>query len=307
MKISYGQQLDITDLKGITISLFLFANNHEKRALTCYKDLNQKANIVKSIGLCFNSTFLSKNSQDEITYTEIQSHEKIKELLNKELSLLNEAEINIAIDYSCMTKPWYYTIIIYLQQKKLSFKSINCYFIYTPSKFSEPLEPKPNTEIGPLPGKYIVPTDKPKALLVGLGYEKNKAEGIIDHLDPKIFYLLYSKPALDNKFVQKIEENNIDLLKTNKDKVVVFPLEDLVALEKELTSLYFLLREEYNIVIAPLGPKPFALISMILSVRYKDIDIWRVGSGSDINEYNREPIGDGQFIISKIKFSNESN
>jgi len=59
---------------------------------------------------------------------------------------------------------------------------------------------------------------------------------------------------------------------------------------------------KYSIIIAPLGPKPFTFISMLLSVKYKNIDIWRVGSGQNINEYKRQPINSETFIISEVEF-----
>ena len=85
---------------------------------------------------------------------------------------------------------------------------------------------------------------------------------------------------------------------------ITFQLDDMLSLERELTSLYYLLREEYSIIIAPLGPKPFTFISMLMTIKFRDIDIWRVGSGSDINKYTREPIDKDTFIISEIVFEN---
>jgi hypothetical protein len=43
-------------------------------------------------------------------------------------------------------------------------------------------------------------------------------------------------------------------------------------------------------------------MSMLLSIKHREIDLWRVGSGTDINEYNREPINNGTFIISEVLF-----
>ena len=74
-------------------------------------------------------------------------------------------------------------------------------------------------------------------------------------------------------------------------------------LERQLTSLYYLLKDDYSIIIAPLGPKPFTFISMLLSVKFPDIDIWRVGSGSDINKYKREPIDEKTFVINEVVFN----
>jgi hypothetical protein len=43
---------------------------------------------------------------------------------------------------------------------------------------------------------------------------------------------------------------------------------------------------------------------MLIAAIYKDIDIWRVGSGFDINSYDREPFEDKRLIINKVVFEN---
>ena len=154
-----------------------------------------------------------------------------------------------------MTKPWYYSIILFLSKKNLPFKRINIYFSYTPSKYSPPQEPKPNSEIIPLPGKYIVPTNKPKALIVCLGYEQQKAEGIIEHLDPKILYLFYTKPAFDDRFVTTLEKNNHTIINDPTNIVKTYKFDDLLSLERQLTAIYERIKHDYSIIFAPLGPK----------------------------------------------------
>lgn len=300
MEIKYGKQITADELVDKNISLFLFAGNHEKRVFNAYEKLNSQNQINKTLVLCYDDSF-SSEGHGHIECQVIKFHQEISAILDSKLQDSQENdEITIVIDYSCMTKSWYYTIILYLKKKQLDFQKVTVYFVYTPSKYSDPLTPKPNTEIAPLPGKYVVPTDKPKALIVCLGYEQNKAEGIIEHLDPKECYLMYSKPALDADFVDKIESNNSEVLKNRP--TITFPLDDLLTLERELTSLYYLLKDQYSVIIAPLGPKPFTFISMLMSIKYPDIDIWRVGSGSDINEYEREAISKDLFIISKVVF-----
>lgn len=301
MKINYGKQVDINDIENYNIDLFLLAQNHEERAFTAFEYVSEKVDLKQIVALSYIELF---KDVDKIKSIYIESHIKIIEVLDQFLLTSTSDTFNLVVDYSCMTKSWYYTIILYLNQKHLHQKDINVFFVYTPSKYSKPLAPKPNTEIAPLPGKYVVPTDKPKALIVCLGYEQNKAQGIIEHLDPKISYILYSKPAIDDAFVKSIEENNKELLEQSEN-VITFPLEDLIMIERELVSLYFLLKKDYSIIIAPLGPKPFAFMAMLLSIKYEEIDIWRVGSGSDINEYRRSPIASNKFIVSFVNFNED--
>jgi hypothetical protein len=303
MKIAYGEQIEINKLNDKKFDVFILGGNHEGRVCTAYNEISKVNTVEKAIMFCYSDSF--KCRKKEIITKYIESQEQIFDILDSVvLNTDDRQEINIFIDYSCMTKYWYYSIIMYLANKDIALQRINAYFGYTPSKYSAPQKPKPNSEIAPLPGKYIIPTDKPKALIVCLGYEQNKAEGIINHLDPKCVYIFYTKPALDERFVSTLEKNNKNVLtEFDKGKIITYPFDDLLYLERQLTAIYFLLKDEYSIIIAPLGPKPFTLVSMLMSVRYSDIDIWRVGSGSDINEYSRKPI-ENKFIITEVVFTN---
>lgn len=301
MKIEKRKEILMNEIEGELFDLFIFANNIEKRKLTAYDNLIQKNRINKVIALSY-----PESEIEEISFAEnhiIKDHEEILALIDLFISNSDKTLVNICIDYSCMTKSWYYSILLYFSNKEINLDKVKMLFIYTPSVYSKPLKPKPNTDIQPLPGKYIIPNNKPKALIVCLGYEQNKAQGIIDQLDPKITYVFYSKPALDEAFVKKIEKNNKSVIEENKN-IITFPIDSLLFIENELVSLYHMLKDEYNIIIAPLGPKPFTFVAMLLSAVYPDIDIWRVGSGFDINEYEREPFITNKFVICELLFSN---
>jgi hypothetical protein len=302
MVIKYGKQIELELIENIDIDLFLFANNFEERKLSAYTGIVKHTKIIKTIALCYIQDEVK--AVENIEYALVENHNSIIEILNKEFLGTVKEEFVVFVDYSCMTKSWYYSIILYLANKELSLRTIKCYFSYTPSKYSEPLKPKPNTEISPLPNKYNVSNNKPKALIVGLGYEENKAQGIIDQLDPAITFLFYTDPAIEERFVSSVKENNASILEYYSDNTIAYPFNDLLFLERELTYLYNRLKEKYNIIIAPLGPKPFTFVSMMMSIVHPEIEIWRVGSGSDINEYPREAFDQKSFIVSEVIFDN---
>jgi hypothetical protein len=303
MDIQYGRQIDINDVEGLKIDLFLLGGNHEKRVLTFFNRINDKAKISRSIMLCFKVDF--KPLPEKFEHIHIKNCNEIYSLLDDIFDDFMGNSFTMLVDYSCMTKPWYYSIILFLSKKTLNPRSIRVIFTYTPSKYSPPLTPKPNSDISPLPGKYVLPTDKPKALIVCLGYEQNKAEGIIEHLDPKACYIFYTKPSLDPLFSEMVEKNNKNIISERRNHVTTYSFNDLWSLERSLNALYQILKQHYSIIIAPLGPKPFALVSMIMAAKYTEIDIWRVGSGYDINEYDRKPLDGDHYIINEVLFSTQ--
>lgn len=301
MEIKYGKQIDISEIKGETIDLFILGGNHEKRVLTLFDKVKDIIEIKKTIMFRFKDDFTPSSGNFELQT--IKDCNEIYSILDRVFEDHIDRSFTLLVDYSCMTKPWYYSIILFLSKRTLKQENIRVMFAYTPSKYSEPLLPKPNSDIAPLPGKYVIPTDKPKALIVCLGYEQNKAEGIIEHLDPKFCHIFYTKPSLDPLFSKKVEENNKSIIEERKKHVSTYAFDDLLSLERSLNALYQTLKTDYSIIIAPLGPKPFALVSMVMAAKYPEIDIWRVGSGYDINEYDREPLNDNNFIINDIYFS----
>lgn len=298
MNLKFGEQISYSDIEKLDcIDLVIYTKNHELRSTYFVEKLKVKGQNFKTISFLYKS----KNRFGKDEYF-IDTNYKIIDLLDQFFNEIDKRKktINIIVDYSCMTKSWYYLILQYILNKELIIDELNIFFVYTPAYFIKPKSPKHNSEIGPLPGKIIIPNNKPNALIVCLGYEENKAEGIIDHLDPKVYFLLYSSPTLDTRFEEILEENNKTVLNSTTN-IIKFPFTDLLFIERELTSLYHYLKGDYNIIIAPLGPKPFTLTAMLLSVKYPEIDIWRVGSGTDINEYKQPPIL-GKEIIMKVNF-----
>lgn len=302
MYIQYGKQISTSSIEGRNIDLFLVGVNHEKRALTFYNELKKIVTIKRTIMFRYKSDFIA--STENFEQHIIQDFKQVYSILDDVFKSHSKNNFTLLVDYSCMTKSWYYSIILYLSRSKLKQIGVNVIFAYTPSKYSAPLSPKPNSEISPLPGKFIIPTDKPKALIVCLGYEKNKAEGIIEHLDPKYCHIYYTKPALDPIFTKTVEENNESILLDRSNEITTYKFDDLISLERSLSILCDILKKDYSIIIAPLGPKPFSLVSMLLAAKYQYIDIWRVGSGQEINEYDRVPLNTTSFIINEVVFSN---
>ncbi|WP_031426974.1 hypothetical protein [Flavimarina sp. Hel_I_48] len=303
MEIDYAHQIDFEDLTSINFDIVIIAKNHEARWDYLVNSLSKSLKLGNSrnIILSYDQNDNFKKKHFEVYSPHSDNIKDLIKILENEFSKVNKKEIKVLVDYSCMTKTWYYTIMLFIKQRNLNFEEISVFFSYTPSQFSKPKKPKHNLKIEPLPGKYRIPNDKPKALIVCLGYEEKKAEGIIDYLDPKETIIIYSKPAIDENFVEQIESSNKSLISKFKS-VNTFDMSNLKSIEEILQSLFLTLNKDFSVIIAPLGPKPFTFVAMLLSLKYENIDIWRVSSGSNINIYKRKPI-ENTFIISKVVFN----
>lgn len=308
MNFTFAKQIRDQDLVSHNFDLLIMAISHEERYDYLISNYKVFYNRLAILTYDYNEKLKKRNSDATTTYYSVADTKYLDimiDLLDTELKLIDKKEeVKILVDYSCMTKTWYYTIMSYFITKDLSNKNIKVVFSYTPSEYISPQNPKYNAVIEPIPGRFRMPSiDKPKALIVGLGYESKKAEGIIEYLDPKITYLMYSKPTLDERFYTAIEKNNQGILERLSNNILTFPVDNLYLIEKMLTTLYNSLHSEYNIVIAPLGPKPFTFVSMLMSMKYEDIDVWRVHSATDFNRYSRKPLPKTELIICEVNYT----
>ncbi|MDC6362558.1 MULTISPECIES: hypothetical protein [Flavobacteriaceae] len=317
MKIKYAEQITLTNIEKDEYDLIIASSGYESRA-TCLVEKLKNQSKSRKIYIGFKERKEEKQRKindgkflelgfvkHDIEAGEGNFEDIIGILDNIFTDFLKRKELNVFVDYSCMTKVWYSTIINYFSFKHSVLESLQISFGYTPAKYSKPKEPMPNQYMGPIPGVYrISASNKPIVLVIGLGYEKYRAKGLVEHIDPEKTFVFYSKPAFDEKYVTDIEQNNSDLLvNLDSQNIHCHPVNDLISTESQLTSLYHALRDDYKIILAPQGPKPFALLCILLAHRYPDIDIWRVSAGGSRKVYDREPsLLDP--IICKVVFEN---
>lgn len=119
-----------------------------------------------------------------------------------------------------------------------------------------------------------------------------------------ILYLLFQGMRADvHIWLNGLNFRLID--KLHRNRVFSYAIRDLKKIDSLLTNLCLNLRLNYKIILAPLGPKPFALCCLILSARYPDIEVWRVSAGSSESVYNREPFGEP--LIYRVDFGLEED
>jgi hypothetical protein len=101
------------------------------------------------------------------------------------------------------------------------------------------------------------------------------------YLEADETYAFYSDPA-PFEYAQTVENNNSTLIRMlGRDHVFTYPAADLIGTDVKLSSLCFGLARQYRVILAPLGPKPFCLLCLLLATRNPDeFDVWRVGSGT---------------------------
>jgi hypothetical protein len=233
------------------------------------------------------------------------SADLLKHCIKDTLSQIDRSSVNLLIDYSCMTKTWYAGILRTLATGDFKQDKIRVAFSYSCSRFSMPSAPTPNRYMEPVPGYFHLDLpDKKSALVLGLGYEAERAAGLVEYVEPAETYAFYTDPAIDHLFPDTVKKNNSELLKRlGPDRIFTYSMTDIATPSTLLSSLCFGLAKSHRIILAPLGPKPFALLCFLLALRNPRFDVWRVSSGEGGGTPERPPAD--QTIIADVLFQKE--
>ena len=194
----------------------------------------------------------------------IQTSIKCKEIMDSFCLIHKKESIDILIDYSAMPKIWYQALINYFLDIEDSFTNVKLWFSYAPSEYTKSTSATSN--------KYFdaeipsIKKDRNVVLLVGLGYEKGNSEELAKLVNAKTTFVYYSDPAIDERFVKDVLENNKALLQhIDQHNIISYPIQDLNSINESLTSLCVNLRVDNQVILAPVGPKPFTLMCFILA------------------------------------------
>lgn len=301
MNISRIRQVNINALGENTVDAVIVASGYESRA-TNFAQKIETLDCKRRFALSFTDRkVLAREANDR--YFSHQGFEAIKAhgntgaetnlLLEQIVSKSSKDKLTLAIDYSCMTRNWYATILTYFARFDDNLNEITLYFAYSPSYFVKPFPTTPNAVMGPVDGFSAMDLpSKPNALIMGLGYEYERALGLTECVEATALFAFYTDPAAEPRYTELLFKNNKRLIdRLGKHLLFPYPFDDLRATDAMLSSLCLGLRSKYRIILAPLGPKPFSLLCLLLALRYPGIDVWRVSAGVEDKPIDRKPTG----------------
>ncbi|MFP4366841.1 MAG: hypothetical protein ACLFQA_07080 [Bacteroidales bacterium] len=317
MDLIFAHQIGFDHLKDKYFNYFITASGYENRCTYLIDSIEIEAGNRITLAFDDKKDILFREKNDKRFYDE--GFNFIEESANKKdrvTLLLDEIfeshieteKISILIDYSCMSKIWYAGMLEYFISKELSINNLEVYFSYTSAVFSEPVNPEGKVMLNSPNGLLSanIQSEKPLALILGLGYERFLTREIIDSINYKIIYVFYSDPAFDSRYADRVTKNNRQILRClPEEHIYRYPVEDFKETDSLLTSLTMKLRLNYRVSILPAGPKPFTLSSLLLAARYPDIEVWSIDSGHAPAAYNRNPAGAP--MVCKVLFSNDED
>jgi hypothetical protein len=169
-------------------------------------------------------------------------------------------------------------------------------FGYSPAAFVEPrTDVVPNVAIGPVSpffAGWARDPDLPVSLILGLGYEPDRALGAVEYLEPSDVVALFPH-SHESAYDQALRSANDQLIQQiGVRQVIGYEVEDPNATLALLASTIANLRRRSSVLILPSGPKILVLLSLLLACIDRDVAVWRVSAGVDEPPIDRKPTGE---------------
>ena len=193
-----------------------------------------------------------------------------------------ESSRSIAFDISSMTRAWHGAIIRQLRTAEAAGE-METFFTYVPAEFKPPsLHVPPNEIVAPVDGFSSLATPNlPIAAVIGLGYERERALGLQQFLDPELTLLMVPNSGGADPYYAELSRNNRGLLdRTDPKWIFEYDLAEPSAAFSTLASVVAGLRESYRVVLTSLGPKIFGILCFLLATKFEDVSVWRVSAGA---------------------------
>ena len=127
----------------------------------------------------------------------------------------------------------------------------------------------------------------PLDIIVGLGYEKGKALGAVEYLEPRNQWI-FVPHSPEIKYLIEVREHNNNLILENSDHVIDYQVLNPVDTFYSLRSLVFGLRQSTRQILLPFGPKIFFAVSLLLALVTDELAIWHV-TGETLEHTARRP------------------
>jgi len=260
----------ISTVNNESDDIFICAGSPEER---CLGSIRKLENSYKAKNI-FVLKYSHKNEQRETHLNEMRGILKrvgpIKEFLIDEeapIPIINEiieginAHKNpkVTIDITTLIK-WHLLILL----KALDLRGLldKCRFIYTePEEYiTELFQPLSFgiKEIFPIPlfsGNFEFAKDC--LLVIMLGYEGDRAMGLLENIDPTECLLLVPKPAYHPEWEGRTEEMNKEIINiVGKSNIEYIDSRNPVLVAEVLKSILSKRCSKYNCLISPMGTKP---------------------------------------------------
>jgi hypothetical protein len=181
---------------------------------------------------------------------------------------------------------------------------LEVFFAYALAEFDQPDgKPAPIRDIGPVSPRFAgwtLDPELPTSLIVGLGYEQDRAMGAVEFLEPAGVWALLPRSSI-SAYSSALQRANRAFLRDVKSRQqLLYSVEDPNATFALLNSLVLHLAGRTNVILLPSGPKILALLSLLTSLLHNGVGVWRVSAGANERPIDRK--ASGTTVVVRARF-----
>jgi hypothetical protein len=199
----------------------------------------------------------------------------------------------IAIDISCMSRPTMaaaFQAVLESAEQRPVWMDV----LYVVAEFTAPpnILP-PNEDIRPINDWFAGwPTNATAStsLVVGLGYERDKASGASEYFDAGETWVFVPQSAI-GAYEAAVVGNNEDLLARarRRNHVTTYRVEHPTETFGLLAGAVSRIVPKMNPVLLPFGPKIFFALSLLVAAIYREVGVWHVTGDSNLPDTPHQP------------------
>ena len=223
--------------------------------------------------------------------------ESLKEIVLSMFDVANarlDRSVSCYIDVSAIHRTWLAQILYRLRYLVEQDVTIRLTLGYCLAKYTAPSTQAmpPNRRVSPvhfaLAGWPRSP-GMPVHVLVGLGYERGKALGAVEYIQPAQ-WKLFVPESPEKRFVNQVEVQNQELLEgTPRGDVFGYNVLDPAGQYVMLHSMLKGMVADTKPVLLPFGPKIFFAVSVILGLQFPEVSVWHVSGEEQAEPDQKRP------------------
>src|SRR5580765_2280283 len=205
----------------------------------------------------------------------------LEELIGMSQSHDDVREFHLYVDVSAFPRRMLARLLNAICQEVLNGLHIRLTLGYRLAMFSKPKDDDapPNRRVAPvhpnMAGWPRLP-GLPVHLVVGLGYERGKALGAVEYIQPA-YLSLFTPESPEPKFAEQVSMRNKELLEgTQEESIYAYEVLDPAAQFFQLASMLASMRIDAKPVLLPFGPKIFFAMCALLSFSFSEVAVWHV-------------------------------
>lgn len=185
----------------------------------------------------------------------------------------------VLVDVSCLSRMEMGGVFAVLKEAaqliEISLSIGYCLARYTPPPEAHNPSNRRVSPVHPMFSGWTAAPHRPVDVVVSLGYEKGKALGAVEYLEPNRRWI-FVPHSPEIKFIKAVRAHNRELISISGgvliDYQVLQPRETYFSLLSLVTGLLSNARP----VLLPFGPKIFFAVSLLVAMSVEEVAVWHV-------------------------------